>query len=352
MINSQLVGTTPDGENIYLEYSWSSANNYQYIITNIKKCTPLIRDGDQSFYLAKDIDIELFAFKAILNDKLIFTSMNTGIEITIDPRIKETRDTIRIYTYTSGESKDSTKVFCLKRAWYYIEKIPFDTNFFKVGHAYRINNSKGRITDDGFVYALLREITCEHMNFVYISDLSFGVTDTLTVSAREYRRTRYDHERRYYAMDPNDKWTDEIRSDKNDMTDIEPTSTDKNMGLTEEEIYDTVREYLLPEYEKWEAIGGGLTNSSYASGSGWCFAFGNGSCRPRDLGSYLVNDEWHIYNDYFDSEHESTTNIIIQKDRVHFIEDSTFNDFDRDFMYGLYEKLAKRLHDKELNKNE
>lgn len=208
MINSHLVGTTPDGDNIYLEYSWSSAENYQYIITNIKKCA--IRDDDESFYLVKDSDIELYAFKEILNDKLIFTNIDTGVEITIDPRIKETRDTIRIYT--SDESKeDSTKVFCIKRAWYYIEKIPFDTNFFKVGHAYRINNSKGcKITDDGFVHALLREITCEHMNFVYISDLSFGVTDTITVSPREYRR-RCDHKRRYYAMDPNDKWTDEIK---------------------------------------------------------------------------------------------------------------------------------------------
>lgn len=211
MINSHLVGTTPDGDNIYLEYSWSSPENYQYIITNIKKCAPRIHDGDESFHLAKDADIELFGFKEILNDKLIFTSMNTGIEITIDPTIKETRDTIRIYTYTSDESKDSEKVMCLKRAWYYIEKIPFDTNFFKVGHAYRINNSKGcKITDDGFVHALLREITCEHMNFVYVSDLLFGVTDTITVSPREYRR-RCDHKRRYYAMDPNDKWTDEIK---------------------------------------------------------------------------------------------------------------------------------------------
>lgn len=157
-----------------------------------------------------------------------------------------------------------------------------------------------------------------------------------------------------------DEMLKEIHSDENDVPNTEPEPTGKNAGLTGSEIYDTVREYLLPEYEKWEAIGGGLTNCSYASESGWCFAFGNGICRPRDLGSQLINDEWHIYNDYFDSEHESTTNIIIQKDDVHFIEDSSFNDFDIDFMYGLYEKLAKCLyeklakclHDKELNKNE
>ena len=58
MINSHLVGTTPDGDNIYLEYSWSSPENYQYIITNIKKCASRIHDGDESFYLAKDADIE------------------------------------------------------------------------------------------------------------------------------------------------------------------------------------------------------------------------------------------------------------------------------------------------------
>lgn len=211
MIDSRLVGTTPDGENIYLEYSWSSADNFQYIINNIKKCAPQIRDSDESFDLVIDTDIERYAFKEILNNKLIFTEIDTGIEITIDPRIKETRDTIRIYTF--DEWGDPTKVTCRKRAWYYIEKIPFDTNFFKVGHAYRINNSERRITDDGFVYALLREITCEHMNFVYVSDPAFGDTDTITISARAYYRKSHNHKRRYYAMDPNDKWIDEIKEE-------------------------------------------------------------------------------------------------------------------------------------------
>ena len=144
-----------------------------------------------------------------------------------------------------------------------------------------------------------------------------------------------------------DKMLDEVHPDGNDMTDTEPTSTDKNIGLTSEEIYDNVREYLLPEYEKWKAIGGGLTNCSCANGSGWCFAFGNGSCRPRVIGAHSVDGWWHIYNDRFDPEHGETTNIIIQKDHVYFLGGSAFNDFDRDFMYGLYEKLIKRLHDKE-----
>lgn len=209
MANLHLVATTLNNEDIYLEYDWNSDNNYHYIITNIKKCAPQIRDDDESFYLIKDTDIELYAFKAILNDTLIFTNIDTGVAITIDPRIKETRDTIRIYTF--GESKGSKRVSCRKKAWYHIEKPPFDTNFFKVGHAYRINNFEDGITDDGFVYALLREMTCDHMNFVYISDLSFGVTDTITVSARAYYRNRYDKKRRYYATDPNDKWTDEIK---------------------------------------------------------------------------------------------------------------------------------------------
>ena len=210
MIDSHLVGTTPDGENIYLEYNWGSADNYQYIITNAKKC---ITQPAGSFYIEKDcVDSdELYTFKAILYDRLIFKNTDTGVEITIDPRIKETRDNIRIYTYDGKPEKGSTKVLCLEMAWYYIKKIPFDTNFFKVGHAYRINDFDGKITDDGFVYALLREITCEHMNFVYVKDLSLGVTDTITVSERKYRRDPHDHKHRYYAMDPNDKWIDEIK---------------------------------------------------------------------------------------------------------------------------------------------
>ena len=59
MINSHLVATTLNNENIYLEYDWNSDNNYHYIITNIKKCAPQIRDDDESFCLVIDTDVEL-----------------------------------------------------------------------------------------------------------------------------------------------------------------------------------------------------------------------------------------------------------------------------------------------------
>ena len=150
------------------------------------------------------------------------------------------------------------------------------------------------------------------------------------------------------------KILDEILSDKNDMTETE-AELDENVDLTEEKIYDIMREYLLPEIKKCKKVGSSWYYGSDAGHFYWNFPDVNGNRfgnRYRVLGSRLVNGWWHIYNDHFDSDTESTTNVIIRKDHVYFIDGSTFKAFDRDFMYGLYEKLKKHLHDKELNKNE
>ena len=143
-----------------------------------------------------------------------------------------------------------------------------------------------------------------------------------------------------------DNVTDSTCSDENDMPNTETESTGKNAGLTESEIYDTVREYLLSEIKKYEDAGVRWHSNSSAGHFAWHFDNGVGY-QNRIIGAHSANGWWHIYNDRFDPEHESTTNIIVREDHAYFLGGSIFNDFDRDFMYGLYEKLIKRLHDKE-----
>ena len=232
--------------------------------------------------------------------------------------------------YLTTEEKE-----LLKRVVNYIADNHFDDEWWKIDRSVRtfVGAILGmRLADESFDESRAEEEEKERI------EKEKAAAEAAAEEEEEERRKKI-------AGEKFGKILDEILSDKNDMTDTEPTSTDKNMGLTGSEIYDTVRKYLLPVIKKYEEVGGRWYKALHSGLFSW--SFGNGIDGVRFIGSYSVNDEWHIYNDYFDPEHESTTNIIIQKDRVHFIEDSTFNDFDRDFMYGLYEKLTKRLHDKE-----
>lgn len=193
-----------DGCKLSLEYTWDSENTF-YLLMNSQVLGTMKLYSTFMVDKEKD-DVELIKFKEIRNNKLVFTNINNGIELTIDPMVKETRDNISIYFVSKNEAADPKiqEIMCHRKPWYSVEEFPFDTNFFKVGHAYKIKRSA--VPDEPLVYALLKQLSCDYMKFVYIDELE-NVVD-VTVSAKQYKGRK--EKMWYFAIDPCDRWTDEI----------------------------------------------------------------------------------------------------------------------------------------------
>lgn len=197
-----------DGCMVSLEHSWDPENSY-YLLMNSQVLGTM--KSYSSFMVNKKIDnFELIEFKEIRDNKLVFTNINNGIEFAIDPMVKATRDNISIYFVYKHEALDSNiqEVMCHRKMWYSVEEFPFDTNFFKVGHAYKIKRTA--IPDEPLVYALLKQLSYDYMKFVYINELD-NVVD-VTVSARQYKGRK--KKMWYFAIDPCDRWTDEIDTEE------------------------------------------------------------------------------------------------------------------------------------------
>lgn len=64
----------------------------------------------------------------------------------------------------------------------------------------------------------------------------------------------------------------------------------------------------------------------------------------------LIDDHWAIYTDRYNKENLNV-NIKIYKDHIEFNNNSKFEDFDKEYMYGLYEKIKEYVEgNKEENK--
>lgn len=122
-----------------------------------------------------------------------------------------------------------------------------------------------------------------------------------------------------------------------------------NPIFTKDEMHNIIFNYIKPELDKYVDMGGCWTYGSQAGHFSWDLHSGVG-CRYRDIGlMFLDNGEIHVYNDYFDKNDHSTSNIIVNEDSIRFVDNSKFKDFDRDFMYGLYEKFVSAMKTKSLS---
>lgn len=197
-----------DGCMLSLEHDWDPENSY-YLLMNSQILGTM--KSYSTFMVNKEIDdFELIDFKEIRDNKLVFTNINNGIELIIDPTVKETRNNISIYFVDKDDAlnPDVQEVMCHRKQWYSVEEFPFDTNFFKVGHAYKIKRSA--IPDEPLEYALLKHLSYDHMKFVYIDELENTVD--VIVSAKQYKGRK--EKMWYFAIDPCDRWTDEINREK------------------------------------------------------------------------------------------------------------------------------------------
>lgn len=98
--------------------------------------------------------------------------------------------------------------------WLRIEQIPFDTEFFTVGHPYIIRLSRGKNAE--FRYAILVSMTVEKMIFVYQEDNKNvdeedrnqinNLICTYEVTAESYKKMKKDYW--FQAISQSDRWSD------------------------------------------------------------------------------------------------------------------------------------------------
>ncbi|MBR5296981.1 MAG: hypothetical protein IKU29_03825 [Parabacteroides sp.] len=112
-------------------------------------------------------------------------------------------------------------------------------------------------------------------------------------------------------------------------------------------IYNVMYNRIEPELDENNEVGGLWTGGSSAGMLYWhladCY-----SGRYRYSGSrlFINNKCWKIYNGYGEDEHY---NIIVHFNdndeitNVEWIDDSTFDAFDKEFMYSIYEDLKKYI---------
>jgi hypothetical protein len=108
--------------------------------------------------------------------------------------------------------------------------------------------------------------------------------------------------------------------------------------MSQEELSDIMFDYIKPELDKCYSSDGFWTYGFPAGAFCWNLVTGVGN-RNRIIGSREYKDHLDIHNGaYFI---EGNVNIKVFEDHVEFIEDSEFNDFDKEFMHGLYLKIKE-----------
>lgn len=141
-----------------------------------------------------------------------------------------------------------------------------------------------------------------------------------------------------------------VKSKEERKINYEDTVETSHTLITNTELMcDIIHEYIKPELDKCIDNGGYWRHAFYNDFFCWYLTC-DSSGIVKKLGSLVIkeNDEiigFDIYNTNYSNKNHA--NIKIRKDRIEFIEDSEFKDFNRDFMCGLYEKIKEYVIKKE-----
>lgn len=169
-------------------------------------------DQDEDYYITyreceevsdlhtHSIECKFLEFSS-LNRTLIFVD-KYGVKHEIDPVDEHTRDSIRIYRiigdYQSG-------AFLEKETWFEIATIPFDRNFFKLGHCYMVRENR---TEDHKPMMLI-EMDFDQMHFVRVANPDRfkdpGIKH-IYVKAERYNKMKKTHW--FKPMMEGDVWSD------------------------------------------------------------------------------------------------------------------------------------------------
>ena len=102
-----------------------------------------------------------FLEASTLNRTLIFVDI-FGVKHEIDPVVEQSRNNIKIYRLL-GELPNGEP---LEEKWFDVATIPFDRNFFKLGHCYMVKENR---TED-YKPMMLIEMDFDQMHFVRVAD--------------------------------------------------------------------------------------------------------------------------------------------------------------------------------------
>lgn len=96
------------------------------------------------------------------NRTLIFVD-SFGVKHEIDPVNEQSRENIKIYSWVGGEFPQG---FPYEEKWFEIATIPFDRNFFKLGHCYMVKENR---TEDPKPMMLM-DMDFDQMHFVCVAN--------------------------------------------------------------------------------------------------------------------------------------------------------------------------------------
>lgn len=201
------VGTLPDGDEIGIKTDWDE--NDCYVIFRKSEIPAEIKDRSH-IVVERNVDhFSIMKFYEVDGTKIIFKDIESEFNISIDVMNPINRRDLLVYAVGYFDFMEgTTDMLASEMDWFKIEHMVFDRNFFKIGHAYKIKLTA--IPEEPPVYALLKNVTCKELQFIWINDLNDHTDVKATIiSARKYNQRN--PEKWFFAIDPDDKWTDEIK---------------------------------------------------------------------------------------------------------------------------------------------
>jgi hypothetical protein len=137
---------------------------------------------------------------------------NYGVQCAVDPTNESTRENVKIF---SGDKRSD---ILIRETWFRIMYIPFDRQFFKLGHCYLVKET--RLED--YKPMMLIEMNLDEMHFASVAHPDRFKNPGIShfyVKHKDYVKWRTLHDR-FKALMEGDVWSDhkEVAKDTTDST--------------------------------------------------------------------------------------------------------------------------------------
>lgn len=170
-------------------------------------------DPNEDYYIAyreceEVSDLHIYSIEckflefSSLNRSLIFVD-RFGVKHEIDPVDENTRDSIRIYRIIGDSILE-------KETWFDVVTVPFDRNFFKLGHCYMVKENR---VDDPWPMMLI-EMDFDQMHFVRVADpdrFKDPGIQHIYIKAERYKRMKKTYW--FKPMMEGDVWSNDVHKE-------------------------------------------------------------------------------------------------------------------------------------------